>query len=603
MNPTPVALLQACKDAPDDDLPRQILADWLEEHGDPERAELIRLQLATVDVWGYDPDAVEKEIRIRWLLRRNAERWFGPPARFYSKVGLKHGLIFVSATPRQLLDHPPNDLPDDVRPWLEELTLEADPDELQEVLSAPALGCFSGLDLSGWLRGGLGKDPDPLGVEGVRRLIANPHLAPVRSLDLSNNGLTEAGITVLARWDRLNGLRQLDLSTNPLGDEGAVALAQAPWLEHLTRLDLGKTELGARGLAAVLNAPQLTRLKHLRLDQLLLDQEAAVVLARSPQLTSVTSLTLQFARVSVEGLRLLADSPYLRPEVLDVIYSPLGEAGARVLADSRLLERVRRLFLSNNDLNEEGLCSLLRSPRLAHLEFLQPGHPAGDAVCRALASADQLGNLRRVSLLGVEVGPKGAAALARSPHLSRLAALILEENRLGRAGLRALAEGHGLPALEELNLNSIGLRGAGLEALVQSALAARLKRLELSDNHLSDQAAVALARLPDSARLVELELSLNRIGPEGLTALADCPGLSRLQRLSLYDNRVGDRGVGALVRSPYLTQLADLQLKTNHLTRAGAAALRDWPQRDRMVRLVVEDPRLPEELAREVRIE
>lgn len=37
-------LLQAVLDAPDADEPRLIYADWLEEHGQPERAEFIRVQ-------------------------------------------------------------------------------------------------------------------------------------------------------------------------------------------------------------------------------------------------------------------------------------------------------------------------------------------------------------------------------------------------------------------------------------------------------------------------------------------------------------------------------------------------------------------------------
>jgi uncharacterized protein (TIGR02996 family) len=38
-------LLQAVVANPDDDLPRLVAADWLEEHGEPERAEFIRIQI------------------------------------------------------------------------------------------------------------------------------------------------------------------------------------------------------------------------------------------------------------------------------------------------------------------------------------------------------------------------------------------------------------------------------------------------------------------------------------------------------------------------------------------------------------------------------
>lgn len=42
------ALLRAVCDSPTDDTPRLIYADWLEENGDPERAEFIRLQCENI---------------------------------------------------------------------------------------------------------------------------------------------------------------------------------------------------------------------------------------------------------------------------------------------------------------------------------------------------------------------------------------------------------------------------------------------------------------------------------------------------------------------------------------------------------------------------
>ena len=43
-HPTYAMFLAAIKAAPDDDAPRLELADWLEEDGQPERAEFIRVQ-------------------------------------------------------------------------------------------------------------------------------------------------------------------------------------------------------------------------------------------------------------------------------------------------------------------------------------------------------------------------------------------------------------------------------------------------------------------------------------------------------------------------------------------------------------------------------
>ena len=49
---------------PEDDAPRLIFADWLEDHGQPERAELIRLQCR------LEPDRVNFRYVLALLLMR-----------------------------------------------------------------------------------------------------------------------------------------------------------------------------------------------------------------------------------------------------------------------------------------------------------------------------------------------------------------------------------------------------------------------------------------------------------------------------------------------------------------------------------------------------
>src|SRR6476659_7569532 len=77
------AFLRAIAEQPDDDLPRLVYADWLDEHGEPERAEFIRLQIElfngskTIDETWYDRAEViatrvlelEAEFGLGWLGR------------------------------------------------------------------------------------------------------------------------------------------------------------------------------------------------------------------------------------------------------------------------------------------------------------------------------------------------------------------------------------------------------------------------------------------------------------------------------------------------------------------------------------------------------
>jgi uncharacterized protein (TIGR02996 family) len=62
------ALLQAVAENPDDDAVRLIYADWLEEHGDLERAEYVRLACIPSGDWH----------RCRALLAAHRSRWLAP---------------------------------------------------------------------------------------------------------------------------------------------------------------------------------------------------------------------------------------------------------------------------------------------------------------------------------------------------------------------------------------------------------------------------------------------------------------------------------------------------------------------------------------------
>jgi uncharacterized protein (TIGR02996 family) len=78
------ALLNAILAAPDDDLPRLVYADWLDENGRPERAEFIRLQCAWAKAL-HDPDRGDRVYladRLQDLVWAHGEDcWELPPAQ------------------------------------------------------------------------------------------------------------------------------------------------------------------------------------------------------------------------------------------------------------------------------------------------------------------------------------------------------------------------------------------------------------------------------------------------------------------------------------------------------------------------------------------
>jgi uncharacterized protein (TIGR02996 family) len=96
-HPRLLALLEEARLAPDDDAPRLVLADWLDDHGDGARAEFLRLQCLS-------PRLAVAQERCRALLDRHGGAWLGPlwrwPAR---RLDWHRGLLTLR--PPALGDH------------------------------------------------------------------------------------------------------------------------------------------------------------------------------------------------------------------------------------------------------------------------------------------------------------------------------------------------------------------------------------------------------------------------------------------------------------------------------------------------------------------
>src|SRR4051812_19714689 len=72
------SLLAYCHLHPDDDQARLVYADWLEEHGEADRAELVRVQVARSRLWEGDIDAGLLEEREQHLLKTHLAAWLAP---------------------------------------------------------------------------------------------------------------------------------------------------------------------------------------------------------------------------------------------------------------------------------------------------------------------------------------------------------------------------------------------------------------------------------------------------------------------------------------------------------------------------------------------
>jgi uncharacterized protein (TIGR02996 family) len=161
--------LNASANAPEDDFLRLAFADWLDDRGDADRAEFIRLR---VELFRQENRDWKQERRTKELLAANRERWLGP---------------------------------------------------LAEIAAAYCWGFPRGLPEELHIYGGSCKGN---GDTVVITLASSPHLRCLTTLRLINCQIGNAGAEALAASPHLTALQALDLSKNPIGTAGRRALLE-----------------------------------------------------------------------------------------------------------------------------------------------------------------------------------------------------------------------------------------------------------------------------------------------------------------------------------------------------------------------------------------
>jgi uncharacterized protein (TIGR02996 family) len=223
MTPEEAAFLDAILEAPEDDTPRLVFADWLEDHGRPERAELFRLQ---VELARWVPDLgrrTELRRRERDILQRREADWLGGLAPFCVRWHWRRGLPHVTMRAGRLLGKAFRDAPDGLlrSAWVESLRVtDLQRRHLRELTRSPALHEVGALDL-----GGNGLDD---ALSAVPLCADQP--ARLSGLCLAGNALTNITAAALVGSRLWARLRRLDLRNNRIAQSGADRLLAA-WPE------------------------------------------------------------------------------------------------------------------------------------------------------------------------------------------------------------------------------------------------------------------------------------------------------------------------------------------------------------------------------------
>jgi uncharacterized protein (TIGR02996 family) len=515
-SPLQQGLLADIGEHPDDDTPRLVYADWLEENGQPERAEFIRAQVELAKITEDDPRWRTLRRREARLLAVHFDDWMKGLPRWVAKEPLctfRRGFVSdLSATASAFM----RSLPElwKSTPLTGVRLRRANPAAVEALAKAPELGRLRSLDLT----------QNVMRTPGVRHLANSPYVANLTELVLNRNGIDAQAARALAESPNLSSLRSLSMVRALFGHHPLHALVASPCNLRLTRLNVGDGRFGGR-LGPLVNSPNLAHL---------------------------TDLDLHYTRLGDSDVEELVRSPLLpRLRALNVYLNNIGPAGLAALAETHQLAR---LNLSHNPVAEgiATLASTRTARHLAHLELFctrdldrQPqGH--GLAVANALAGSPHLGNLRHLDLGHGFIRDAGLDALLASPHLTRLTHLILSMCNLNDAAIVGLASSRLAEQLATLDLNNNSIGERGVRAIASSPRFANLLHLELGGMHIGDRGAKSLAESAALAGLIVLRLGGNDIGHEGGMALAQSPHLAGLAELDLRHNPLGKRAQTAL---------------------------------------------------------
>jgi uncharacterized protein (TIGR02996 family) len=459
-------LLDAIRAAPEDDTPRLVYADWLDDHDDAPRAAFIRAQVKAARLRREADEAGLPHPSEAGRLDKDADRLMRKnKAAFLAGLPVGNGFAIYFAR-----GMPEDAVPKDGKEFLKRAdkafaaapirTLsfsDINPELLEKAIATGHIRRVESISLHVRLA-----NRDTPWAEMVRLLGASADISGLRRLSLRQLYRPPADLGTVARalgegkhWKSLRSL-QLTIGGH-LDLDGIQALARLKNLEEL--LLAGRTGAGpglGRGVVVELarafpklhvlafRAPSFgddaatafaesSKLKHLqtlvgRERCSITDPEALLRLVASPKLASLTKLELEGApltgRIPTSAIK--SRGPTLR--VLDLERCGLNGAGVAALCALPALRGLTMLDLSQNDMGAVGARAIAAAPweRLTLLRLSEAGIGAEGAA--ALASSPALASLRHLGLYENGLGDEGMRAIAASPHLGGLNSLYFGSN-------------------------------------------------------------------------------------------------------------------------------------------------------------------------------
>jgi uncharacterized protein (TIGR02996 family) len=351
------AFLSAIIARPEDDLPRLVYADYLDETGDPDRAEFIRVQCELARRGPSDPTRAGLQARSEQLLRANRQRWVVPGLR--GVQSFRRGFVEAVRTSAESLLAAAGALfrTTPVR----ELRVQNADHSFDALARLPGLDRIESLDLTNNFQGLNAR---------LGWFLSTAPLGSLRRLTVRNAQLWADSIADLVRTPVARKLEALNLSGNPIADAGTELLASAPLgaLQRLTvRNDMVRYDDSVHaGGAGALARSRSIRLRSLDLRGQYVGDAGLIALVTSPNAAGLANLDLadnEIGMTGEAGFEALAASPYLGSlERLSLARNQVGFRSAQALAAWPRVEAGLQVDLSGCSFERGARELLLQSP-------------------------------------------------------------------------------------------------------------------------------------------------------------------------------------------------------------------------------------------------
>jgi uncharacterized protein (TIGR02996 family) len=411
---------------PDDDTPRLVYADWLDEQGDPAsaaKAEFIRAQVELARIEPWTERAIELKIREQVLLQDHHEVWLDRLPKWIRRtpVTFRRGMPYgIYCRAREYIRNAGGLAKN--TPIQEMRFSTFDVDDAAKLATVPHLSRMRELQpIDGsWATWGT--------------MLASPHLTGLRELWLldhgGHSGFPHGQFLDVFQMPAVRKIQRLHLRVNDRV-AGASAglfrdLAESS-LVDLRELDLTAEEMHPQRLAELFNSPVVAQLASFRTHQSLDDH-------------------------ALGGFTQVKKPPPLKSLAFVAVYASQEEL-PRVFV-SQLLRNVESLEISG--IREEGFKALATSPRAGQLRVLKlPSGYVSNSLWREILEAGHLRDLLELQLPCWRSEGNPLATVANTPGLENLRHLDIRD--LVRAPVDTLdvvAKSQHLPNLRAVTVSS-----------------------------------------------------------------------------------------------------------------------------------------------------